>query len=188
MRRNLARHLAAAVVVTLAVASTAWANGEDFFAPAASDRPVRLAYTGQIRDSQTRRPVRGNIYVMITDRASGLSFPFTNDSAGHYRGPDLGAIEELGGESVTPGQLEIQVSAEGYKTQFIKTLPRKKSGLVSLDVKLERDPAFSGWASRAEDAKSGGGTWTLIGIGGVLAAIIAGLAARRLVPRQSPAS
>lgn len=185
MKRYLTRHLTAAVVLTVAVASTAWANGEDFFAPAATDRPVRLAYTGQIRDSQTRRPVRATIYVMITDRTSGLSFPFTNDSPGHYRGPDLGAIEELGGAAVTPGQLEIQVSAEGYQTQFLKTLPRKKSGLVSLDFKLERDPAFSGWASASEDSKNGGGTWTLIG---VVATIIAGLAARTLVPRQSTAS
>jgi len=191
MRRLIALQLAAALGVTLAVATTAWGNGEEFFTPAPSDRPIDLVYTGQIRDKVTKRPINDVIYFLITEKRSGLDFPFVNDSPGHYRSPDIGAsVKDLGRVGVDTSQIEIQVAVSGYKTQTISKLPRKSSGLVSVDFRMERDPAFGAPASGsgpAEESSTAPNNWGWVGLGGVVALIIAGLAARTLVPRQSTA-
>jgi len=191
MQRLLTRRFAATVGLTLALGTTVWGNGEEFFTPAPTDRPPDLVYTGQIRDKTTRRPINDVIYFLITDKRSGLDFPFVNDMPGHYRSPDIGAsVRDLGRVQVDPSQLEIQVAVSGYKTQTISTLPRKSSGLVAVDFRMERDPAFGVPASgRLEESATAGGSrnWGLIGLGGLFAAIIAALAARTLIPRQSTA-
>ena len=90
MKRQFALRSAAVLVCTLAVAATASGNGEVFFMPAATDQPVELAYVGRIKDSETGRPVTG-VSITLTDKRSGLIFPFANDKPGHYRSPDIGA-------------------------------------------------------------------------------------------------
>src|SRR5215207_1962395 len=126
--------IAATVGMILVLSGTAFGNGEEFFRPAPTDRPPDLVYTGQIRDKVTRRPINDVIYFLITDKASGLDFPFVNDTAGHYRSPDIGAsVRDLGRVQVDPSQLEIQVAVSGYKTMTLSKLPRKSSGLVAVD-------------------------------------------------------
>ena len=80
----------------VALAPTAWANGEEFFAPAKNGK-IDLVYFGRIKDSQTGRSVTDSVYFLLTDKSTGLSFPFTNDKPGHFRSPDIGtAIKEIG--------------------------------------------------------------------------------------------
>src|SRR5579862_9097421 len=74
----------------LAVEATVWANGEEFFAPA-KNGTVELVYFGQIKDKRTGRAVKDSVYFLLKDKATGLSFPFVNDTPGHYRSPDVGA-------------------------------------------------------------------------------------------------
>ena len=50
MRRKVAVQLVVAFVITLAVATAASANGEDFFSVFQVDRPIELVYTGRVRD------------------------------------------------------------------------------------------------------------------------------------------
>src|ERR1700704_3462032 len=189
MQRFSTLRFAATVGLTLAVATTAWGNGEEFFTPAATDRPPDLVYTGQVRDKVTRRPINDVIYFLITDKQTGLDFPFVNDAPGHYRSPDVGAsVRDLGRVAVDPSQLEIQVAVSGYKTMTIAKLPRKGSGLVAVDFRMERDPAFGVPASGPlEESGSAPRNWGWIGLGGLFAVLIAALAARTLVPRQSTA-
>jgi hypothetical protein len=189
MTRFSTRRFAATVGLTLALGTTAWGNGEEFFRPAPTDRPPDLVYTGQIRDKVTRRPINDVIYFLISDKQTGLDFPFVNDAPGHYRSPDVGAsVRDLGRVAVDPSQLEIQVAVSGYKTMTIAKLPRKSSGLVAVDFRMERDAAFGSPASGPLDQSSGAPpNWGLIGLAGLFAAIIAALTARTLVPRQSTA-
>jgi len=186
MRRNAAVRLVAALAMALAAATTAWANGEEFFALFETDRPIELLYTGRVRDKLTRRPINDSIMFLLTDKRSGLDFPFLNDTPGHYRSPYVGAsIKDLGRGVVDPSQFEIRVEVSGYKTQTLTKLPRQTSGVVSIDFRMERDPTFGQPASGPADDQFAPPDWGLIGVGGLFALIIAALAARTLVPRQS---
>jgi hypothetical protein len=83
-----------------------------------------------------------SVYFLLRDKATGLSFPFTNDKPGHYRSPDIGtAIKEIG-EAVDVSAFEIDVNVGGYKKVTITRVPRKAQGTVELDLKL--DPIVSG--------------------------------------------
>jgi hypothetical protein len=186
MRRSVAVRLMAALGITLVAATTAWGNGEEFFALFETDRPIELVYTGRVRDQVTRRPISDSIMFLLTDKRSGLDSPFLNDTPGHYRSPDIGAsIKDLGRVQVDPSQFEIQVEVAGYKTQTLTRLPRNNSGVVSIDFRMERDPAVGTPASGPADEQAASPHWGLIGVGGLIALIIAALAARTLVPRQS---
>jgi hypothetical protein len=118
------------------LASAAWANGEEFFAPAKNSK-IDLVYFGRIKDSQTGRSVTDSVYFLLTDKATGLSFPFTNDKPGHFRTPDVGtAIKEIG-EQIDVSSFVITVNVAGYKRATITRMPRKAQGAIELDVKLE---------------------------------------------------
>ena len=124
-----------------AMAPTAWANGEEFFAPAKNSK-IDLVYFGRIKDSQTGRSVTDSVYFLLTDKSTGLSFPFVNDKPGHFRSPDVGtAIKEIG-EQIDVNAFEITVNVGGYKRATITRMPRKAQGAVELDVRLE--PVVSG--------------------------------------------
>jgi len=119
-----------------ALAPAAWANGEEFFAPAKNSK-IDLVYFGRIKDSQTGRSVTDSVYFLLTDKATGLSFPFTNDKPGHFRTPDVGtAIKEIG-EQIDVNSFVITVNVAGYKRATITRMPRKAQGAIELDVKLE---------------------------------------------------
>ena len=82
------------------------------------------------------------MYFVLTDKATGLSFPFTNDKPGHFRSPDVGAAIKEIGEQVDVKAFAITVNVAGYKKATITRMPRKAQGTVELDVRLE--PVVSG--------------------------------------------
>jgi hypothetical protein len=146
MKRDWAFRLVAILGFIVALAGTVWANGEEFFAPAKNGK-IDLVYYGRIKDSRTGRSVTDSVYFVLTDKATGLSFPFTNDKPGHFRSPDVGlAIKEIG-EQVDVKAFAIDVNVAGYKRATITRMPRKAQGTVELSVRLE--PVVSGDVSAA---------------------------------------
>src|SRR4030095_6199261 len=101
-----------------ALAPTAWANGEEFFAPAKNSK-IDLVYFGRIKDSQTGRSVTDSVYFLLTDKSTGLSFQFTSDQPGHFRSPDVGAAIKDIGETVNVNAFEISTIVAGYKSAKI---------------------------------------------------------------------
>jgi hypothetical protein len=141
MRRTIAV-LVATVGLPLAFTGVVRANGQQFFA-AAQGKQVNLVYFGRLKDKRTGRLIREQAFFTIFENSSGMSFPFLNDSAAHYRSPDVGAaVKELDGKKVDPKDLEIQVMVAGYKDVRLTTLPRTTHGAVELNFDLE--PAYSG--------------------------------------------
>ena len=127
MKRDSAFRSVALLGFILALAGTAWANGEEFFAPAKNGK-IDLVYFGRIKDSQTGRSVTDSVYFVLTDKSTGLSFPFTNDKPGHFRSPDVGtAIKEIG-EQIDVKGFVIDVNVAGYKRATIARMPRKAAG------------------------------------------------------------
>ncbi len=176
MKRNSAFRAVARLLFMLgfilALAGPAWANGEEFFAPAKNGK-IDLVYYGRIKDSQTGRSVTDSVYFVLTDKATGLSFPFTNDKPGHFRTPDVGAgIKEIG-EQVDAKEFTLTVNVAGYKRATITRMPRKAQGTVELDVRLE--PVISGEVSAAgfsaTDAPPYTRTWIAL-IGSLLLFVI----------------
>jgi len=130
----------------LAFAGTVRANGEEFFAAAGSGK-IDLVYFGRIKDKRTGRSVIDEAIFLIKDKATGLSFPFTNDKPGHYRSPDVGtAIKEIG-EKVDVNAFEVELQVAGYKKATVTRVPRKTHGIVELDFALE--PLASNTSSAA---------------------------------------
>jgi len=116
-------------------------------------------YFGRIKDSQTGRSVTDSVYFVLTDKSTGLSFPFTNDKPGHFRSPDVGtAIKEIG-EQVDANGFVITVNVAGYKRATITRMPRKAQGPVELDVRLE--PVVSGDV-KAAGLSGAAAPWTWI--------------------------
>ena len=141
MKRDSAFRSVAILGFILALAGTAWANGEEFFAPAKNGK-IDLVYYGRIKDSRTGRSVTDSVYFVLTDKSTGLSFPFTNDKPGHFRSPDVGtAIKEIG-EQIDVKAFAIDVNVGGYKKATITRMPRKTQGTIELEVRL--DPVVSG--------------------------------------------
>jgi hypothetical protein len=129
------------VLACIAIVSPAWADGYEFFS-VDRGKPVNLVYVGNIRDKQTGMMVREPAYFMVTEKHSGMTFPFVNDRPGHYRSPDIGeSVEELAGTKVNPDNLEFEVSIAGYKNVKVTEVPRKNKGVVELNFKVERDGA-----------------------------------------------
>jgi hypothetical protein len=147
MKRDSAFRSFAILGFILALAAPAWANGEEFFAPA-KDGKIDLVYFGRIKDSRTGRSVTDSVYFLLTDKSTGLSFQFTSDKPGHYRSPDIGAAIKGIGEKVNVDAFEITTIVAGYKKAAITRVPRKSEGTVELEVRL--DPVAS------DDVRSAG--------------------------------
>jgi hypothetical protein len=163
----------------LASASAVHANGEEFFAAAGSGK-IDLVYFGRIRDKRTGRSVIDEAIFLIRDRATGLSFPFTNDKPGHYRSPDVGtAIKEIG-ERVDVNAFEVELQVAGYKKATVTRVPRKTHGSVELDFALEPLAPDRGPAALVNAADHGGGGYTLTAI------ILIGSIALFLIVRARP--
>jgi hypothetical protein len=149
MKRNLAAPAIVAALLTSAAASV-WADGYEFFT-VDRGKEANLVYVGQLRDKDSGRIVRAPAYFMVTEKRSGMTFPFVNDRPGHYRSPDIGeSVEQLAGTAVNPNDLEFELEVAGYKKVTASTMPRKSKGVVELNFKLERDAAVAG------DAANGG--------------------------------
>ena len=145
----------------LAFAGTVHANGEEFFASAGSGK-IDLVYFGRIKDKLTGRSVTDEAIFLINDKATGLSFPFTNDKPGHYRSPDVGkAIREIG-EKVDVNAFEVELQVSGYKKARVTRVPRKTQGNVELDFALEPLAPDTGSAALVSAAERGRYTLTAI--------------------------
>jgi len=152
MKRQLRVLALATIGFTLALSDGLLANGQQFF-PAASGKAVELVYFGRIKDKKTGKLIRDRAFLTIFDNATGLSFPFMNDSIAHYRSPDVGAaVKEMGGVKIDPKNLEIQLMVAGYKDIRITTMPRANHGSVEMNFELE--PTGTAPASAASDAAS----------------------------------
>ncbi|HUK32432.1 MAG TPA: hypothetical protein VLV86_00895 [Vicinamibacterales bacterium] len=149
------------VVAALVVASGTLllANGESFFVPA-SKGPVNLVYFARVKNARTGRPIEKPPYVTIVDPYTGLIFPFVGDSPGHFRSPDIGAaIKEITTHAIDTRQLEIVVTASGYQTVKVGTIPRQSKGAIELNVRMEPKTNEAGAASTVTQRNTtGGGT------------------------------
>lgn len=138
MKRQRMWRSVAAVGFVLALAGTAWANGDDFFEPAGSDQPVDLVYVGHVRDKATGRLIKAPAYITVTDTYSGMTFPFTYDTPGHFRSPDIG-LALVGADLTRRDLLEMRAVVAGYKNTTITKLPRRTKGVVEVNFIMERD-------------------------------------------------
>ena len=130
---------AVAIVATLVLANTGTllANGQAFFLPA-SRGPVELVYFARVKDARTGRPIQKKPYVTIVDPFTGIYTPFQGDGPGHFRSPDIGAaILEVSSRPIDTRQMEIMVTAAGYKTMKVAYIPRQSKGAVELNVTME---------------------------------------------------
>ena len=204
MKNALIIASALAVLVCPTLVSPAWADGYEFFT-VDRGRAVNLVYVGQIRDKNSGQVVREPAYFMVTEKRSGMTFPFVNDRPGHYRSPDIGeSVEELAGMAVNPKDLEFELSVAGYKSVKLTDVPRKNKGVVEVNFRVEREDAAAaaqpgGTASGpvdhsvqaptteapAEASRSKSMRLLFMGVAGI--AIIAGAAARTSGRRRSTA-
>ena len=109
MRRQT-RILTVALAAALACATGSVglrANGAEFF-EAQNDGRVVLYYFGNVKDSKGN--VLDKLMVTITAKNAGLTFPFRNDSPGHFRSPDIGKSIEGAGKAVESGPDRSQES------------------------------------------------------------------------------
>jgi hypothetical protein len=130
--------LAALIVTTV----SAWGNGTPFFFPnerSDGNSPNALIYAGNIKDTSGRYVDDVQILIIATDL--GMTIPLKNDRPGHYRTPDVhGWIENLGGK-VNPEKIRIEVNKRGYVLARPVAVPRRVSGVYSVDIVLK--PAAS---------------------------------------------
>jgi hypothetical protein len=132
--------VASTATLILAGATTLFANGGLFFAPAAQG-PVDLVYFGRVKDAQTGRTIRIEPHIDIVDPYTGLYFPFGGEKDGHFRSPDIGAaIKEITDTPLDTKRFQIMVSAKGYKDAEVTVIPRRSKGAIELNVKLEPEP------------------------------------------------
>jgi hypothetical protein len=179
MKRDSAFLSATILGFILALAGPVWANGEEFFSAAGTGK-IDLVYFGRIKDRLTGRSVTDEAIFLINDKATGLSFPFTNDKPGHYRSPDVGTAIKAIGEKVDVNAFEVELQVSGYKKATVTRLPRQAHGNVELDFALE--PLAQGPAGAA--AENGGGGVRYI----PTAIVLIGMIALFLIVRATRAS
>jgi len=197
-----------AVLASTALVTPAWADGYEFFT-VDRGKAAKLVYVGQIREKESGRVVREPAYFMVTEKRSGMTFPFVNDRPGHYRSPDIGeSVEQLAGTAVNPADLEFEVSVAGYKNVKLTNAPRRNKGVVEMNFRVEREggPAAAAAAAgegappasdlidhstqapgveQTDDSSGRSRRFLFLGVAGV--AIIAGAAARTSGRRRSTA-
>ena len=121
--------LFAAAVLCMPSSRPLLANGAEFF-EAVNDGKIVLYYFGNVKDSKGN--VLDKLMVTISAKNVNMTFPFRNDSPGHFRSPDIGkAIQGLG-KQVDPAQIEITVAKPGYKVVRAPKIPNKM-GAVQLE-------------------------------------------------------
>jgi len=156
--------VASVVGLVFASAGTLLANGQAFFLPA-SRGPVELVYFARVKDARTGRPIQKKPYVTIVDPFTGIVIPFQGDAPGHFRSPDIGAaILEVSSRPIDTRQMEVMVTAAGYKTIKVGYIPRQSKGAVELNVKMEpkanadNTGASASTAAASQPGTAGGGS------------------------------
>jgi hypothetical protein len=166
MKTQQAFSAVVAIVAALVLSSggTLLANGQSFFIPAGRG-PVELVYFARVKDAHTGRPIQKQPYVTIVDPFTGIYIPFQGDGPGHFRSPDIGAaILEVSSRPIDTKQLEIIVTAAGYKTVKVGYVPRQMKGAVELNVKMEpkanadNTGATESTAATSQPRAAGGGS------------------------------
>ena len=159
-----AASVAIVAALVLASAGTLLANGQSFFIPAGRG-PVELVYFARVKDAVTGRPIQKPPYVTIVDPFTGIVIPFQGDGPGHFRSPDIGAaILEVSSRPIDTRQIEIMVSALGYKTVKVAYIPRQSKGAVELNVRMEpkanagNTSAGPSTAASSQPGATGGGS------------------------------
>jgi hypothetical protein len=128
--------LVAAALVAPPASHPVRANGAEFF-EAENDGTIVLYYFGHVKDSKGN--VLDKLMVTITAKNVKMTFPFRNDSPGHFRSPDIGkAIQGLG-KTVDPSQIDITVTKDGYKVVKAPKIPNKMGAVLLENFVL--DPA-----------------------------------------------
>jgi hypothetical protein len=157
------KKLGMVAALVLASAGTLLANGQSFFIPAGRG-PVELVYFARVKDARTGRPIPKKPYVTIVDPFTGIVIPFQGDTPGHFRSPDIGAaILEVSSRPIDTRQMEIMVTAAGYKTMKVGYIPRQSKGAVELNVKMEPKAnvdnagASASTAAASQPGTAGGG-------------------------------
>jgi hypothetical protein len=159
------KRLAMVAALVLLSAGPLLANGQSFFIPAGRG-PVELAYFARVKDARTGKPIQKKPYVTIVDPFTGIVIPFQGDAPGHFRSPDIGAaILEVSSRPIDTRQIEIMITAAGYKTMKVGYVPRRSKGAVELTVRMEPkanagEVAGASTAASNEPAAPGGGSST----------------------------
>jgi len=159
------------LLASVALTTTAWANGQEFFDPGANAK-VDLAYVGRVRDISGRF-IKGATVVFWSE-AAGLTFPSVSDMYGHYRTPDVGASLKEVAVPVDPNELQVACALPGYELVRKPRIPKKTSGRVVIDFVLRPE----GSAETASVPK-GQGQGMLWAVPGLLALVVIGAAVRK---------
>jgi len=170
--------VAVAALLTVALigaASNAEGNGAAFFRPAGKNAKVDLVYVGTIKDVNGRRLNFAD--VTVNDKNLGLTFPFANDSPGHFRSPDIGALIKEESESVDPRNLEITCFVVGYKVTT-RPVPRKSQGILQVDFVMVVDPNEKVRTEPEPEQKGKEGT-AAVGVAALLVTAVTSLVVRR---------
>lgn len=127
--------------VALTVSGFAFANGGEFFLPAPEHGKVDLVYFGHIKDTDGN--YLDGVEMTIKVDGIGMTFPFDNDTVGHYRSPDVGAQIKDNGEIVDPTKITITATKKGYKVVKPTTnaVPLKADGTYEIDFVLAKEMA-----------------------------------------------
>ena len=125
--------------LSLMASAPVMANGGEFFLPAPEHGHVDLVYFGHIKDTDGNYLDQAEITVKVD--GVGMTFPFDNDTVGHYRSPDIGASIKDNGEIVDPSKITIAVSKKGYKMVKQPTVPQKAEGTYEIDFVLAKEVA-----------------------------------------------
>lgn len=125
--------------LSLLASGVALANGGEFFLPAPEHGHVDLVYFGHIKDTDGNYLDQAEITVKVD--GVGMTFPFDNDTVGHYRSPDIGASIKDNGEIVDPSKITITVSKKGYKMVKQPTVPQKAEGTYEIDFVMAKEVA-----------------------------------------------
>lgn len=135
IRANL--RVLTALGAALCASGLALANGDEFFNPAGNGK-VDLVYFGQIKDTEGH--VLDKALVTLQAKGQGLTMPFMNDVAGHYRSPDIGAAIKDLGEKIDPSRIEINCDVPGYRQvkPASTAVPSKDAGAVEVDFVMEK--------------------------------------------------
>jgi hypothetical protein len=127
--------------LSLAASAPTFANGGEFFLPAPEHGHVDLVYFGHIKDTDGN--YLDGVEMTIHVDGIGMTFPFDNDTIGHYRSPDVGAQIKDNGETIDPSKITITASKKGYKVVTPKTnaVPLKADGTHEIDFVMAKEVA-----------------------------------------------
>ena len=127
--------------LSLTASAPTFANGGEFFLPAPEHGHVDLVYFGHIKDTDGN--YLDQVEMTIHVDGIGMTFPFDNDTVGHYRSPDVGAQIKDNGEAIDASKITISAAKKGYKVVTPKSnaVPLKADGTFEIDFVMAKEMA-----------------------------------------------